>query len=149
MAAQYSTKGRYLKIWAFLSMLLALIILLSSCGGTALTQDQKKYAGSWKAADGSYVQIWENGDGDSQKTNSYVSGSATIKDGSITIGLGPINTTYKITREPEQVNGQWVIGLDGVDYVKQATYQPKKSGSSNKSNSSNSTDSSHKTKPKK
>lgn len=106
-------------------LLIALITLMAftmaACGSkTPLTKDQQVYAGKWVAKDGTYVTIYLDGGGDLKGSSTSVEGgSTTIQNGTLTIGLGPIKKTMNITAEPAQVDGVWVMELDGIQYTKQ------------------------------
>lgn len=102
-------------------LLLIIAFTMAACGSkTPLTKDQEVYAGKWAAKDGTYVQIYLDGGGDLKTSNTSVEGgSATIINGTLTIGLGPIKKTMNITSEPREVNGKWVMELDGIQYSRQ------------------------------
>lgn len=91
---------------------------------TPLTEEQKKYAGCWSSEDGTIVQIWENGAGYYEDSNTSMNGSATINRGTITISFSPFSKVFKITDEPENNNGEWTMGLNGETYIRQPDYQP-------------------------
>lgn len=111
----------YKRQMALAALLLVLVFTMTACAGkTPLTKDQEVYAGKWVAKDGTYVHIYLNGGGDLKMSNTSVEGgSATIAGGNLTIGLGPIKKTMKITSEPREVNGKWVMELDGIEYYRQ------------------------------
>jgi hypothetical protein len=95
-------------------------VALTGCKKTPLTEDQKVYAGKWVAADGTFVTIYLDGGGDLKTSNSNVTGGkTTITADSVTIGMGPIKKTMKITEKPKQVGGKWSLVLDGIQYIKQ------------------------------
>ncbi|MCP4457961.1 MAG: hypothetical protein GY816_08055 [Cytophagales bacterium] len=47
------------------------------------------------------------------------SGNATITDSTLVIGLMGIDATFALSVPPYEENGQWILELDGIDYVKQ------------------------------
>ncbi len=104
-------------------LLLFSIILaaaLVGCKKTPLTEDQKIFAGKWVAVDGTFVTIYLDGGGDLKTSNSNVTGGkTTITADTVTIGMGPIKKTMKITEKPKQVGGKWSMVLDGITYVRQ------------------------------
>lgn len=106
---------------AMIALLTILAFSMVACGSkTPLAKDQEVYAGKWVAKDGTYVQIYLDGGGDLKMSNTSIEGgSATIAGGNLTIGLGPIKKTMKITSEPKQVDGKWVMELDNIQYFKQ------------------------------
>ncbi|HOD15407.1 MAG TPA: hypothetical protein PK307_00865 [Spirochaetota bacterium] len=102
----------------FVSVLFALSI--GCVKKIPLADDQKSFAGKWVAADGTFVAIYLDGGGDLKSSNTTVTGGkATITADSITIGMGPISKTMKITKAPKQVQGAWVMTLDGITYTRQ------------------------------
>jgi NaMN:DMB phosphoribosyltransferase len=105
-----------------LSLLFSVIIAaaLIGCKKTPLTEDQKVFAGKWVAVDSTFVTIYLDGGGDLKTSNSNVTGGGTtITADTVTIGMGPIKKTMKITQKPKQVGGTWSMSLDGIQYIKQ------------------------------
>lgn len=85
-----------------------------------LADDQKSFAGKWVAVDGTFVSIYLDGGGDLKTSNTSVTGGkATITKDTVTIGMGPISRTMKITAAPKEVKGAWVMTLDGITYTRQ------------------------------
>lgn len=85
-----------------------------------LADDQKSFAGTWVAADGTFVAIYLDGGGDLKSSNTTVTGGkATITKDSVTIGMGPISKTMKLTEPPKQVKNARVMTLDGITYTRQ------------------------------
>jgi len=106
-----------------LVLLFSLVIAaaLIGCGKKIpLTEDQKVFAGKWVADDGTFVAIYFDGGGDLKTSNTNVTGGkTTITADSVTIGMGPIKKTMKITDKPKQAGGKWAMVLDGIKYTKQ------------------------------
>ncbi len=104
------------------TFIFALIVAggLFACGGkTPLADDQKPFAGTWVADDGTFVTIYLDGGGDMKGSNTSVTGgSATFTADTLTIGMGPIKKTMTITRRPMETEGRVTIVLDGITYSK-------------------------------
>jgi len=98
----------------------ALMTAFTSCGSkTPLTENQKVFAGKWVTNDGTWLQIYNNGGGDFNQSNSNVSGgSVEINQNTIKIGLFGLNSEYNIDKPPYQDNGSWYMVLDGNTYQK-------------------------------
>mgnify|MGYP001357038487 CR=1 FL=1 len=94
---------------------------LAGCGKKVpLPDDQKAFAGKWVADDGTYVTIYLDGGGDLKGSNTSITGGSTVIAGdSLTIGMGPIKKTMKITEKPKEAAGKKVLVLDGITYTKQ------------------------------
>jgi len=109
------------KEWLKMLILLVILVLFWACGSkTPLPENQKHFAGQWVAADGTYVQIFLDGSGNLKTANTEVTGgSTTIAEGKLTIKMFGIGSEFTITREPQEINGKWVMVLDGIEYVKQ------------------------------
>jgi hypothetical protein len=105
------------------ALLFSLVIAaaLFGCGKKIpLADDQKVFAGKWVADDGTFVTIYLDGGGDLKTSNTNVTGGrTTITADSVTIGIGPIKATMKITEKPKDLGGKWVMVLDGIKYTKQ------------------------------
>ena len=97
------------------------VAALIGCGKKIpLTEDQKVFAGKWVADDGTYVTVYLDGGGDLKTSNTSVTGGrTTIAADSLTIGMGPIKSTMKITQKPKPLGGRMVMVLDGITYTKQ------------------------------
>lgn len=100
---------------------LVIAAALAGCGKKIpLAEDQKVFAGKWVADDGTFVVVYLDGGGDLKLSNSSVTGGrTTITADSLTIGVGPIKSTLKITEKPNNPGGRWVMALDGIRYTKQ------------------------------
>jgi hypothetical protein len=105
-------------IIVFVSVLFALSV--GCVKKVPLADDQKSFAGKWVAVDGTFVAIYLDGGGDLKTSNTSVTGGkATITKDTVTIGMGPISTTMKLTAAPKEVKGAWVMTLDGITYTRQ------------------------------
>lgn len=105
-----------------LALLFSLFIAaaLMGCGKKVpLADDQKSFAGTWIAGDGTFVTVYLDGGGDLKSSNTTVTGGrATITDTTLTIGMGPIKKTMAITKKPTNVGGREILILDGITYTK-------------------------------
>ncbi|PSB00617.1 hypothetical protein [Merismopedia glauca] len=99
---------------------ITLAFTIASCvDKTPLTGTQQVYAGKWIASDGTYIQIYLDGGGDFKGSNTSIEGGATsIKGNEINIGLGPVQKTFKITKQPYTTAGKISIELDGIEFTK-------------------------------
>ena len=105
----------------FASLLIILVVMLTGCvDKTPLSDENKVYAGKWVANDGTWIQVYNDGGGSFEQSNSNVKGgSANIADNKLTIGLMGINATFSIDKPPYEEDGKWKMELDGNTYIKQ------------------------------
>lgn len=96
------------------------LILLNGCGGgDPLSEDQYQYAGKWQTEDGSWIEITKEGGGNCKVGSTSVTGGSTkIEGNTLTIGLMGIGPSFNIDNPPAEVDGNWVMTLDGKDYTK-------------------------------
>lgn len=103
----------------FIACALALSLLLAACGKTPLDAAHAEYAGEWVARDGTRVHLWSNGSGDFKGSNAEVKGAAARFIGDrLEIKLMGIGREFAITAPPKQVNGAWVMALDGQEFTR-------------------------------
>ena len=103
------------------TLLIVTTFVISGCvDKSPLSDDNKIYAGKWISNDGTWIQIYNDGGGSFEQSNSKVSGGATaITDNTIEIGLMGIDATFSINKPPYEENGEMKMQLDGNIYVKQ------------------------------
>lgn len=96
-------------------------ILITSCvSKTPLSEENQVYAGKWVASDGTWIQIFNDGGGNLELSNTTVTGgSAVFAEGTIKIEVMGIGSTFVIDKPPYEEDGKWIMKLDGIDYVKQ------------------------------
>jgi hypothetical protein len=105
---------------AVILITLAFAFTLGCVKKIPLGDDQKVFAGKWVADDGTFVTIYLDGAGDLKTSNTNVTGgSSTITADSLTIAMGPIKKTMKITEAPKEKDGKWTMVLEGIKYTKQ------------------------------
>ncbi|MGB1248382.1 MAG: hypothetical protein ACPG4Z_05820 [Chitinophagales bacterium] len=104
----------------FIPLLAILFLTFISCADkTPLSEENKDFAGKWFANDGTWIQIYNNGGGSFELSNSSVDGGATtITDSTVVIGLFGIDATFEINEKPYEEDGQWYMELDGNLYYK-------------------------------
>ena len=102
------------------SILITTVILLSSCGGEPLTEEQEVFAGYWEAEDGYWLQIYLDGGGDFEMPSTTVNGGTTIiTDSTLAITVIGLGATFSLDAPPKLVDNRWVMQLDGVYYFKE------------------------------
>jgi len=102
------------------SLLIGIMMIAGCVDKRPLSAENKIYAGKWVTNDGIWIQIYNDGGGSFEKSNSKVTGgAATIADKTIKIGLMGIDATFNIDKAPFEENGEWKIQLDGNIYIKQ------------------------------
>ena len=105
-------------------ILVATIVLLSSCGIKQIPDDKMEYIGTW-ASDKVTLTITENGRVEYHKNTSAVSSksiSGPIQkfDGNnFIVGALGINTTFVVSEQPHMEAGVTKMTVDGEELVKQ------------------------------
>ena len=96
-------------------------ILITSCvSKTPLSEENQAYAGKWVASDGTWLQIFNDGGGNLELSNTSVTGgSAVFADGTIKIEVMGIGSTFVIDEAPYEENGEWIMKLDGIEYIRE------------------------------
>jgi hypothetical protein len=101
--------------------LLVLALLITACG-QPVPPERAAYVGEWKA-ESMYLLITQDGSLQYQrrKDGATTSLNGPIKgfDGdNILFGIGALETTFVVEQPPQQIEGRWVIVVDGVELVK-------------------------------
>jgi hypothetical protein len=93
-------------------------ILLAACGGPAPAVPPA-YVGDWQ---GTNMRLQIGADGnvvyERKESGKSVSVNAPIKrfeGDNIVVGMGPITTTFVVSRTPQNVDGVWKMTVDGVE----------------------------------
>jgi len=104
--------------------LLVLFPLLSSLGGCGKSVPQEKavYVGEWQDK-AMYLLITQDG---SVKYKRLKEGGTTSVEGPLKgfngnnfdVGVGPMATTFVVSKPPYQVEGQWKMVVDGLELTK-------------------------------
>lgn len=107
-----------------LKTLLLPVCLVASLAGCAkpVPQEKSAYVGEWQEKT-MYLLITQDG------TVSYKrlkNGASTSIDGplkkfdgnDVEVGLGPMATTFVVSKPPYQENGQWKMVVDGQELIK-------------------------------
>ena len=98
-------------------VILVLLVLLSGCSDP-LPKDKLHYAGKWQSKE-MYVLILEDGTVayERLKNGGTTSVNGPLKEfqgDNFVVGVGPITTIFIVSKPPHQVEGQWLMEVDGV-----------------------------------
>ncbi|MBI5325352.1 MAG: hypothetical protein HZB41_08805 [Ignavibacteriae bacterium] len=113
-------QGLFLVIFAFI--IGSLTLTFTGCGKkTPIPQDKKDYVGTWISETQDTIVIRANGEGNAKVGSTTISGGSVEFQGKSSvsikaIGLGP---TLKINQPPHEMEGRWMMVLDGTSYYKQ------------------------------
>ena len=107
---------------AFLAMC---ALLLAACA-QPLPQDKLEYAGEWRG-EGTRLVISPSGlcDYERKRGGSSVSINAPIKQfegDNFVVGVGPMTTTFVVSKPPHLANGRWRMVVDGVELTRTGTF---------------------------
>ncbi|MGB0133015.1 hypothetical protein [Dokdonella sp.] len=99
-----------------------LALVLSACG-VAVPADKVDYVGEWKA-DAMSLLITRDGSVvyERMKKGAKTSIDAPLKGfegDDFKVGIGPMETTFKVTAPPHQVGDRWLMTVDGVELTRQ------------------------------
>ena len=100
----------------------AALLLLAACGGKALPPDKASYAGDWRAKNMRIV-ITPAGDvsykrvdgGNSKSINAPLQ---RFEGDNFVVGVGPLTTTFVVSKPPWRDDALWKMTVDGVELVK-------------------------------
>ena len=101
---------------------MVLVLLLSACS-TPLPPERADYAGLWRAADttllitpaGRVEYVVRRGNGFSKSIKAPLQ---RFDGDNFVAGLGPIGTTFVVTKPPHRDEGVWKMTVDGVELVR-------------------------------
>lgn len=101
--------------------LASLIAALSACG-VAVPADKAAFVGNWKGP-GMALSISAGGHVDYRRSDGGTSTSISaplqgFHGDDFDVGLGPMKTTFKVSRPPHEENGATKMTVDGVDLTK-------------------------------
>lgn len=98
-----------------------LSLLLAACA-KPLPADKAEYGGQWNAPN---MQLLITPSGavryKREDGNSSTSINAPLKSfegDNFIVGIGPADTTFKVSAPPHQVQGQWKMTVDGVELTR-------------------------------
>jgi len=110
---------RFLK----LTIALLLALLLSGCG-KPVPQEKSAYVGEWQEK-AMYLLITQDGSVSYKRIKGGVTTSVNgpLKDfdgDNFSAGIGPMRTTFVVSKPPYQDKGRWKMVVDGVELTKTA-----------------------------
>ncbi len=102
-------------------ILAALGILLCGCG-KPVPQEKAAYIGQWQS-ENMYLNITADGSVNYKRKdgNASTEVNAPIKDfhgNDFDVGVGPMSTTFSVSKPPYQDGAQWKMVIDGVALTK-------------------------------
>ena len=106
---------------AFAFFLVACALLLAACG-EPLPKDKLEYAGEWRGPQ-VYLLITPAGRCvyERQRDAGNVSIDAPVQrfeGNNFLVGIGPLTTTFVVSRPPALVDGKWKMTVDGVELTR-------------------------------
>jgi len=109
-------------------MLFALLAACSGSDGPAIPASKSEYIGRWQgAAQGTKMVLEIGQDGQvryARKGKVNKSLDAPLQrfaDDDFVVGIGPLNTRFRVSAPPHQVQGEWRMTVDGVELTRQET----------------------------
>jgi len=110
-----------MKTLRIMAVLLALV--LAGCG-KPVPADKAAYVGEWREKT-MYLLITQDGSVAYQrlKGGTTVSVNGPLQEfvgDSFNVGIGPMRTTFNVSKPPHQVNGRWKMVVDDVELTKTA-----------------------------
>jgi hypothetical protein len=106
---------------ARLALLLALVLALAGCA-QPVPPDKASYVGEWEhptmylllTQDGSvvYKRVWGG------STTSIEGPLQGFEGDNFLVGVGPMKTTFVVTKPPHSDRGQWKMVVDGLELVR-------------------------------
>ena len=99
----------------------ALVLLVASCG-EPVPPDKSAYVGEWQEKS-MYLLITQDGKVSYKRQKGAGSVSVdgpikTFKGNDFEVGIGPMSTTFVVTKVPYQAGGQWKMVVDGVELTR-------------------------------
>ena len=105
-----------------IATLAAAVLLLAACSGTPLPADKAAYAGDWRAQNMRIVITaeglvsYERREGATSK--SINAPLKRFEGDNFVVGVGPMTTTFVVSRPPWRDQAQWKMTVDGVELVR-------------------------------
>lgn len=102
-------------------VVLVMGLLLAACG-VAVPADKAAYVGEW-TADGMTLRISRGGGVvyHRERKGARTSIDAPLKGfrgDDFEVGIGPLTTTFKVNSPPHEVEGRWLMTVDGVELTR-------------------------------
>ena len=105
-----------------IATLVAAVLLLAACSGQPRPADTASYAGDWRAknmrlvitAEG-HVSYERRDEGNSKSINAPLQ---RFEGNNFVVGVGPLTTTFVVSKPPWRDEALWRMTVDGVDLVK-------------------------------
>ena len=103
------------------AIFMLLCMLLAACG-VAVPDDKADYVGEWTAPD-MYLLITRDGSivYRRMKKGAKVSVEAPLKGfkgDDFEAGIGPMATVFKVSAPPHQIDGAWLMTVDGAEMTR-------------------------------
>jgi hypothetical protein len=103
--------------------LITSVFLLVGCG-KPVPQEKAAYVGEWQSKT-MYLNITSDGQVNYKRKDGNASTeiNAPIKDfhgDNFDVGVGPMSTTFTVSKPPYQDGSQWKMTVDGVELVRSA-----------------------------
>lgn len=110
----------FLRQW-FAIPLLLLVLALCGCG-KPVPSEKSSYVGEWQHP-AMYLLLTQDG---SVRYKRIQGGATTSVEGPLKgfqgdnfeVGIGPMSTTFVVTKPPHEVDGKWKMVVDGVELVR-------------------------------
>ena len=104
-------------------LLLGLMVLLASCG-KAVPKEKSEYVGEWRAT-GALLVITADGRVHYERRKGGASTSLDLPLKGFTgndfeVGIGPMTTTFVVSKPPFEDAGKWKMVVDGIELVRTA-----------------------------
>ena len=105
-----------------IATLVAALLLVAACGGKPLPADKASYAGDWRATNMRLVITqegsvsYERRDGNNSK--SINAPLQRFEGDNFVVGVGPLSTTFVVSRPPWRDEARWKMTVDGVELVR-------------------------------
>lgn len=104
-----------------LTLLFFIVLTIAACSAP-LPEDKLSYAGEWENKE-MYLLILADGTVSYRrlKNGGTTSINAPLKEfvgDDFVVGLGVFATTFEVTQPPHEVDGQWIMVVDGTTLTK-------------------------------
>ena len=113
----------------FLFILISILLLFTACEQKPVPTDKLDYVGEWRA-DNMYLVIQQDGSIYYKRVNGNYSKSLNnipiteFKGDDFIAGVLTWKTTFVVNQVPKEVNGTWLMTVDGVKLKRITTEEP-------------------------